>query len=209
MRDYVAWHDEYDDPGSRLWERLQVVIDLLGRALEGSAPGPVRFVSLCAGQGHDVLSVASAHPRGADLEGRLVELDPVNAAAAAAHVAELGLSRIEVRTADAGSTDAYDGAVPADLVVACGIFGNVSIGDIERTIRTLPSLCARDAWVVWTRHPHELGVIPAIEGWFDVSGFERHAVVVDEEQGFGVGLHRLTREPTPYERDRRLFTFVH
>jgi hypothetical protein len=208
MRDYVAWHDEYATPGSRLWQRLQVVIDLLGRALDGSPPGPVRFVSLCAGQGHDVLSVASAHPRGADLEGRLVELDAVNAEAAAARVEELGLTRIEVRTADAGNSDACDGAVPAELVVACGIFGNVSVGDIERTIRTLPSLCTRDAWVVWTRHPREPGVLTAIQGWFEVAGFERHAVVVDEEQGFGVGLHRFAGEPAPYERDRPLFTFV-
>jgi hypothetical protein len=208
MRDYVAWHDEYATPGSRLHRRLQVVIDLLGEALDGSPPGPVRFVSLCAGQGHDVLSVASAHPRGADLEGRLVELDPVNAAAAAARIEELGLTRVEVRCADAGSTDAYDGAVPVDLVVACGIFGNVSIGDIERTIRTLPSLCARDAWVVWTRHPREPGVLAAIQGWFEVTGFERHALVVDDEAWFGVGLHRLTGEPAPYERDRPLFTFV-
>ena len=133
MRDYVAWHDEYGEPGSRLHQRLQVVIELIGQALDGSPPGPIRFVSLCAGQGHDILSVAATHPRGRDLTGRLVELDPVNATAAAARIEELGLTGIEVRTADAGTTDAYEGAVPADLVVACGIFGNVSLDDIERT----------------------------------------------------------------------------
>ena len=208
MRDYVAWHDEYGEPGSRLHQRLQVVIELIGQALDGSADGPVRFVSLCAGQGHDVLTVAAAHPRGADLEGRLVELDPVNAAAASERVAELGLTDIEVRCADAGNTDACDGAVPADLVVACGIFGNISLADIEGTIRTLPSLCAREAWVVWTRHPREPGVLPTIDGWFEASGFERHALVVDDDAWFGVGLHRLVADPTPYARGQQLFTFV-
>ena len=208
MRDYVAWHDEYGEPGSRLHQRLQVVIELIGQALDGSPPGPIRFVSLCAGQGHDVLSVAATHPRGRDLTGRLVELDPVNATAAAARIEELGLTGIEVRTADAGTTDAYEGAVPADLVVACGIFGNVSLDDIERTVRALPSLCAPRAWVVWTRHPREPGVLPAIGEWFEASGFERQALVVDDDAWFGVGLHRLAAEPEPYTLGQQLFTFV-
>ena len=208
MRDYVAWHDEYGEPGSRLHQRLQVVIELIGQALDGSPSGPIRFVSLCAGQGHDVLSVAATHPRGRDLTGRLVELDPVNATAAAARIEELGLTGIEVRTADAGTTDAYEGAVPADLVVACGIFGNVSLDDIERTIRALPSLCAPGAWVVWTRHPREPGVLPAIAEWFEASGFERQALVVDDDAWFGVGLHRLAAEPAPYTPGQQLFTFV-
>jgi hypothetical protein len=208
MRDYVAWHDEYDTPGSRLHQRLQVVIELIGRALDGSPPGPVRFVSLCAGQGHDVLTVASTHGRGTDLEGRLVELDPDNVAAARSRISELGCTRIEVSAADAGSTEAYEGAVPAELVVACGIFGNVSLDDIERTIRALPSLCARDAWVVWTRHPREPGVLSAIDGWLEAAGFERHALVVDEEAWFGVGLHRLAADPAPFTPSQRLFTFI-
>ena len=113
-----------------------------------------------------------------------------------------------MRTADAGTTDAYEGAVPADLVVACGIFGNVSLDDIERTIRALPSLCAPGAWVVWTRHPREPGVLPAIAEWFEASGFERQALVVDDDAWFGVGLHRLAAEPAPYTPGQQLFTFV-
>ena len=36
---------------------------------------------------------------------------------------------------DASTTSAYRGAVPADLVLACGIFGNVSDEDIQRAAR--------------------------------------------------------------------------
>lgn len=208
MRDYVAWHDAYAEPGSPLHRRLQVVIELIGVALDGTPAGPYRFVSLCAGQGHDVLTVAAKHPRGADLVGRLVELDPVNAAAASARIEELGLAGIEVRAADAGNTDACAGAVPADLVVACGIFGNISLDDIERTVRALPSLCAPGGWVVWTRHPREAGVLERLEGWFDAAGFERQALVVDPGQEFAVGLHRLARDPAPFAPGRTLFTFV-
>jgi hypothetical protein len=93
-------------------------------------------------------------------------------------------------------------------VVACGIFGNVPLGDIERTVRALPMLCAPGAWVVWTRHPREAGVLPAIDGWFESAGFARQALVIREQAGFAVGLHRLVGPPSPFERGRSLFTFV-
>jgi hypothetical protein len=165
-------------------------------------------LSLCAGQGDDVLTVAATHRRGGDLVGRLVELDPVNAAAATARAADLGRTDIEVVVADAGTTDACVGAVPADLVVACGIFGNISTDDIERTVRALPSLCAPGGWVVWTRHPREPGVLEGIERWFGASGFERDALVVDTEHHWAVGLHHLVAEPSPLVPGQKLFTFV-
>ena len=208
MRDYVAWHDAYGVPGSPLRRRLEVVIGLLGDVLDRAPTGPCRFVSLCAGQGDDVLSVAAAHERGHDLVGRLVELDPSNAAVAADRVAELGRADMEVVVADAGSTDAYQGAVPADLVVACGIFGNVATEDIERTVRGFPSLCDAGAWVIWTRHPREPGVLDGIERWFGESGFEREALVIEDDGHWAVGLHHLVADPAPFTAGRRLFTFV-
>ncbi len=208
MRDYVAWHDAYADSASPLSRRLQVVIELIGEVLDGAPLGVVRFISMCAGQGHDVLGAAATHRRGRDLVGRLVELDEVNAAAASARATELGLTGIEVVAADAGTTDAYEGAVPADLVVACGIFGNVSMEHMERTIRALPGLCAPGARVVWTRHPREAGVLPSIERWFEEAGFEGGTVIIDPGQAFGVGLHRLVGEPAPFVGGRPLFTFI-
>jgi hypothetical protein len=55
-RDWHAWHDEYDDPASSLSRRLVVVrrqVDAILRA----RPGPTRLVSMCAGDGRDVLPV--------------------------------------------------------------------------------------------------------------------------------------------------------
>lgn len=184
------------------------MIRSIGEVLDRAAPAPCRVVSLCAGQGDDVLTVAGTHPRGADLVGRLVELDPVNAATATRRAAELRRDDLEIVVADAGSTDACAGAVPADLVVACGIFGNISNDDIERTVRAFPSLCASGAWVLWTRHPREPGVLEAIERWFDESGFEREELVVDDEQHWAVGLHHLVADPAPFVPGRRLFTFI-
>lgn len=208
LRDYHDWHDDYDRPGTPLHRRLQVVVELLNRALAALPPGPVRVVSLCAGQGADVLTVAEEHERGQDLSGRLVELDPRNAAAARDRIRAAELEGWEVVEADAGRSDAYVGAVPADLVVACGIFGNISLDDIERTIRFLPSLCAPGAHVVWTRHPREVGVIDRIESWLDESGFERDALVLAEDATYGVGSAHLVGPPAPLHAGERLFTFI-
>lgn len=208
LRDYVAWHREYQDPGSRLSHRLRVVVELLADALDAAPPGPVRVLSLCAGQGDDVLAVAAVHPRGRELTGRLVELDPGNAEVARQRIAAAGLDALEVVVADAGSTDACAGAVPADLVVACGIFGNITLSDIQGTVAALPSMCAPGASVVWTRHPRELGVLDAIGRALERAGFREERTVVDRERMFGVGLHRLVGEPEPFRPGRHLFTFV-
>ena len=88
--------------------------------LDDRPPGPIRVVSMCAGEGRDLLEVLADHPRAGDVRGRLVELNPELAARAAAGAPP----GIAVEIADAGWTDAYLGAVPADLVLACGVFGN-------------------------------------------------------------------------------------
>ena len=139
MKDWVAWHAAYDDPSSSLSTRLRLVRGHLARALDRAAAGPVRLVSLCAGQGLDVLGVLPEHPRGPDVSAVLVEFDPHNAALARQGAARAGLSLVEVREADAGRVDNYADALPADVLLLCGIFGNVSDGDIQRTARAAPA----------------------------------------------------------------------
>jgi hypothetical protein len=207
MRDYVDWHDEYDRPGSRLHRRLQVVIRLIRRALDELPPGRVRVVSLCSGQGADILGAARGHPRAADLEGRLVEIDGRNAARAREGIAAQGLT-LEVVEGDAASAALYDGAVPADLVLACGIFGNISDADIERTVRFLPSMCSPGAWVIWTRHPRDSDLFANLQSWLVGAGLEPVEVVVDRDQHWAVGAARLVVDPPPFDADQHLFTFV-
>lgn len=208
LRDYEAWHEHYDRPGSHLHLRLLAVRDLIDQALDAAPPGPIRMVSMCAGQGHDVVVAAARHRRGADVTGRLVELLPANVAVARARIAAAGLGGIEVVEADAGVSDAYAGAVPADLVLVCGLFGNIVDGDIEATIRFLPRLCAPGAWVVWTRDPQDPTILPRIDAWFLDSGFAPLPTVVPDDRSFGVGGARLVADPQPFEPGRTLFRFV-
>src|SRR4051794_33591872 len=80
--DWVEWHAGYDDPGSRLAHRLRIVQEQIRAALDRMPPGPVTALSMCAGQGRDLLEVLAGHPRRNDVRARLVELDPRNVAVA-------------------------------------------------------------------------------------------------------------------------------
>jgi hypothetical protein len=62
--DWQSWHEEYDDPGSRLSRRLAVVQRRLTEILDTVTGTDLRLVSLCGGEARDVIPVLAAHPRG-------------------------------------------------------------------------------------------------------------------------------------------------
>jgi hypothetical protein len=205
--DWRTWHDEYDDPGSRLARRLHAVQAQIRAALDRGPSGPLRVISLCAGQGRDLLGVLADHPRRDDVRARLVELDARNAALAEEGFRAAGLHQVEVVTADASLTDHYRGMVPADLVLVCGVFGNISDEDIERTIDSCSQLCRTGGTVIWTRHRGAPDRVPLICDRFEERGFELQWLS-DRDAGFGVGVHRLTGEPQSLVSGVRMFAFV-
>lgn len=204
--DWVDWHTPYDDPDSSLSHRLRAVQRGVRAYLDTIADRPVRIVSACAGQGRDLLEVLATHPARDRVTARLVELDPANARTARAAAA--GLTGIEVVEADAGTTDSYAGAVPADLVMFCGVFGNISDADIERTIRALPSFCAPAATVIWTRGQWDPEVVTSIRGWFDEAGFAEQSFESPPGAKWSVGVDLLKTTPRELEPGTRLFTFT-
>ena len=204
MADWFEWHRPYDDPTSDLTQRLVAVQHQVAAALDRAPPGPVRVISVCAGQGRDLLDVLVDHPRRADVSARLVELDPRNAEVARA----AGPVNVEVVTGDASTTTAYEGMVPADLVLMCGVIGHVTVEDMRHTIRRLPSLCAAGATVIWTRGGFEPDLRPAIRRWFLEAGFDEVAYEAGGERRWGVGANRLAVPPKPYHAGVRLFSFL-
>ena len=203
--DWAAWHDDYD-ADTLLRRRLEIVQGHIRKFLDDCDRSPVTVISMCAGEARDLLgAVVSVSRR--DLRGRLVELDPGLAAVARRGCEALGLDGIEVVVGDAGHSSAYAGAVPADLVLACGVFGNIDDADVERTVRALPSMCATGGTAIWTRHRREPDLTPAIRRWFTESGFTELAF--DEVPGgpASVGVARYTGETKPLF-DQQLFTFT-
>lgn len=107
--DWRAWHEDYADPDSALGRRLAIVQAQVGAALDKCASGSVRAISVCAGQGHDLIGVLAGHPRRMDVTARLVELDRHNALLARRAVKEAGPEGVEVVVANVSMTDAQLG----------------------------------------------------------------------------------------------------
>ena len=217
---WVRWHQPYQDPGSALSERLRIVQsmvcdaldDTLGPALdEGVAArrSPVRVVSLCAGQGRDVIDVVATHPRAEEVTALLVELDPALAGFARGRAARAGLAdRVRVVVGDAARCSWYAADVPADVVLLCGIFGNVSDTDIAGTIGAMRGFCAPGGHVVWTRHRRPPDATPAIRAEFAASGFTELAFAAPAGTIMAVGHHRFDGVPEAFDPEQHLFDFV-
>lgn len=209
LRDYRAWHDQYDNPAGALAERLRIVQGRLAELLDGAPSSPVRVISLCAGQGRDVLTVLPRHPRRAEVSVALVELDSENARVARATAAAAGLTSVEVVEGDASISDTYESFAPADVVLACGIFGNVSDADVENTVRTISMLCKPGAAIVWTRHRREPDLTLKVRRWLAEAGFaELTFDALDNDSRSGVGTARLVGPPERWRRSHRFFTFA-
>ncbi len=208
MRDWVGWHAGYDDQSSPLSTRLRQVRLRLSEAIDRASPGPVRLVSLCAGQGHDVIGVLPRHPRRDDVHGVLIERDLRNVDLAGRAAAQAGLSQLEVREADASLVACFADALPADVLLLCGIFGNVSDEDVKYTIEASAAMCAPGATVIWTRHRQPPDLTPQIRAWFAASGFDELAFdVLDTDRLMSVGANRLSRPATAGPPGRPLFSF--
>lgn len=205
-RDWIEWHRRYDDPTSRQSRRLAIVRHRVAEALDAAPPGPVRVASLCAGDGRDLLGVLEAHPRAAAVTGLLVEQDPDLAARARARAAAVP-GAVEVVTGDAASTDVYAGIVPVDVLLVCGVFGNVPDADIARTVAALPAFGRPGTRVVWTRHRRPPDLVPTVVRWFAGAGYDGWFVDGPAAGGFCVGgsVQRAPARPLP--AGVRLFAF--
>ena len=214
--DWLQWHHHYDVPDSPLANRLAVVRDQLRRALidaPGDADGVLRLISVCAGEGRDLLPTLAEQDGSRRVNALLVELDQALAQRARATAAELGLSGVEVRKADAGLVDTYLGLPPAHVMMVCGVFGHTSFGDARRIIATLPAMLSLGGVVIWTRSRRDSGYDQSLglrDSFLD-HGFTELSFTSTADGVFRIGMHQLatrsegTRLPLPRTR---IFTFV-
>jgi len=208
LQDYEEWHAGYDDPATGLPWRLSRVQAHLDNALDRRT-GQVRLVSACAGDGRDVIGVLRRRPDAARVTAVLIELHPVLAHRARGAAAAADLSRLAVLTGDAGSSDAYAGVVPADIVVLVGIFGNISDDDLWRLIDASPQLCAPGATLLWSRGRDEEDLNPEVRTRFTAAGFTELAYeTFDADFRVGLGAARYDGPAVDLVPGRALFTFV-
>ncbi|HSV65473.1 MAG TPA: class I SAM-dependent methyltransferase [Mycobacteriales bacterium] len=184
-----------------------LVQECVRRTLDEFSPGPIRVVSICAGQGHDLLGVLTQHSRRTDVAALLVEIDSRNVALARRAATKAGLTNVDVREGDAALTDQYAHMAPVDLVLMCGVFGNISPDDIQRTVIHCAQLCKPGGVLVWTRNRRQPDLVPRICNWLREQEFEQ-LWLSDKGKEYCVGSHRYLGPPQQLQTGVRLFTFL-
>ncbi|WP_433614730.1 class I SAM-dependent methyltransferase family protein [Dactylosporangium sp. CA-139114] len=206
--DWHDWHRPYADDTSALSRRLRLVQQHINDWLDERPERSLQVVSVCAGQGRDLIGVLAQRPDAGRVRAALIESDPGNVAAARESIAAAGLAGISVTRADAGDFAAYRTAIPADLVLLVGVLGNVSDDDVRATIDALPRLCAPGATVIWTRTRRAPDLTAAVRGWFADAGFHETALHAPNDTLFCVGVHRFHGQPQDAAPNGKIFSFV-
>jgi hypothetical protein len=214
VRDYLAWHEQYDDDsGSSLPRRLALVREVLRAELD-ARPGPIRVLSLCAGDGRDILGVLAEREDAARVSVTLVEVLPELVERARSAAAEVAAD-VEVVAADAGCSETYLGlaTVPADVVLLVGVLGNISDADVATTVAAMPRLCAPGATLLWSRGRSLQGAddfVTPVRKAFGAAGYTEISIqsfdVEDDRTALGVV--RFDGPPKPLVPGHTWFTFV-
>jgi hypothetical protein len=206
--DWVEWHRQYDDPESALSRRLRAVQEQVSSWLDETGGDPVKVVSVCAGEGRDLLEVLAGRGDAHRVTATLLDLDTDNVAVATRTAQACDLSRVTVRRADAGWSTCYVGLVPADLVLLCGVLGNIDDAAVQRVLAVLPQLCTPGGTVVWTRTREQPDLTVAIRRWLRQLRFEEVSFTAPDDVLFSVGRHVFRGASQPLVEDVRLFEFV-
>jgi hypothetical protein len=208
--DWTAWHEEYE-ASPALMARLAAVRVQITRCLDLCPPGLIRVVSVCAGEGRDLIPALGGHGRAADVLARLVEVDPRLVERGRASLEEAGLSdRLEFVEGDATLPTSYRDFGPAHLVLACGVFGNIRPNDTARLVGSLAWLCARDGFVIWTRGIARGGAahIARIRALFEEHAFEEVHATTTPGNAFTIVTNRHLVDVDAPPDPTRLFEFV-
>ena len=207
LRDYEQWLHRYDDPGSSLSWRLSRVQAWLRDDLDHRA-GPIQIVSVCAGDGRDIIDVLASRDDASRVQSVLLEAHPGIADRARHRATSAGISGVTVRTCDAADTANYADAAPADVVLLVGIFGNISPTDISATIATTPQFCAPGATVIWSRGRDRDDINDDIRAEFAKAGFVELAYAESDLPSLpALGSVRYDGPSVPLDTTQHLFTF--
>ena len=203
------WHDAYEDPSSELVGRMMAVRRHVAAIVSEAPAGPVIVVSICGGQGRELIGALEDHPRKADVRGRLVELDADNAAFASRWAAEAGVTGLEIVNGDASVGVSYEGLAPVDVVVISGVFGHLSSPDRECLIDFTRRLCHTGSGIVWTSHRSHDGPAEWLRRAFVERRFEEleHGLVPGDDFQFTVTRNVYTGVQQPFEPHAKIFTF--
>jgi hypothetical protein len=210
MSDWVKWHRSYDTSSS-MKARLELVQSQISSCLIEVLPGPIRVISICAGDGRDIIGTLKNHSRRGDVHVRLIELNAelVEAGRRAAQFNGL-VDQIEFFHGDATKSKAYRGSIPAEMVLACGVFGNVRTKHFPHLIGTLCSLCHSGSFLIWTRVLSRDGFqkVEKVRELLQRAAFEEVFCDFSDVANHFIGSHRYIGIPQPLHKRKKLFQFT-
>jgi hypothetical protein len=190
-------------------QRLSAVQDRLAECLDQAPVGPVRIISVCAGDGRDAISVLTTHPRRHDVSAWLIEQDQRSVLDGSRRAARVGLANtVTFLNGDATDYATYQRIAPADIVLLCGVWGHVPTLERIPLVRALTALCKTRGVVIWTRGVSKgLERLHEIQSVFAASSWEQSRVSFTSDKKWAVVIQRYLALPIPLPSSGRIFHF--
>jgi len=189
--------------------RLSVVQAHLTECLEVAPAGPLRIVSVCAGDGRDVIGVLRSHPRRTEVTAWLVELDRVSVTAGIQLTTSEGLGKsVNFLHKDATAFETYLQIAPSDILLVCGVWGHVPVDERSQLVYALSCFCRPGGTVIWTCGAKKGGNrVQAIQSLFTGSSWECVRLSSTPDQRWAVATHRYCGPPNALPRSGPIFNF--
>lgn len=197
----------YERPSYR--SRLGAVEQHLTEALDLAPKGEITIISLCAGDGRDVIDAVGVHPRRRDVAAWLVEADAKLVAAGIALARGTGLQKaVRFLQADATSYATYRDISCADVVMLCGVWGHVPPQERAAVVRACSMLCQKGGHVVWTRGVRlGSGRFDEIRAEFSGREWSEVRTTITPDAKWAVATNCLTASPATRPTSGTIFHF--
>lgn len=198
-----SWHDNYEDKKSSPYKRTLMVKKLIVDYLINK--NNITILSICAGQGRDILTSLNE-----DTSAYLIDVDKECVDYAQSYVNKNDLNNVFVIEADASLISTYiDNNVPkADLILICGVFGHLSLEDINLTAQSLKQLIKPDGSVIWSRNKFDKDITEEVRDSFKLAGYEEEAFISPEKELFSIGMHKLIEDTIEPIYDLKMFDYI-
>jgi hypothetical protein len=194
---------------NRYQQRLSAVQQHLIECLETAPRDSLRILSLCAGDGRDVVSVLRSHPRRTNVSAWLVEIDRRSVAIGMQNVESAGLvDSVRFLNEDATDYATYANIPPSHITLACGVWGHVPTQERASFVHAIACLCQPGGSVIWTRGVSKgMDRLHQILSHFTPACWEEVRVSLTPDKGFAVATHRYCGPLIERPTGGRIFNF--
>lgn len=190
-------------------QRLRAVQEHFAQSLHQAPAGPVRIISICAGDGRDIIEVLRWHERRGDASAWLVELNRQSVAVGICNVRKARLDdAVHFRNRDATLFATYEDIGPADVLLLCGVWGHVAANERASLVSSVTSLCNTGAAIIWTRGVmHDMARVRNIQTHFSPDRWASVRISLTPDRKWAVATYRYVCSTSDPPQSGTLFNF--